>query len=129
MDAISSSQYLQHRLDLFSAGLVDNPEVACSLSERRVRLRKYVDGWNKPEISVERDCPLKGRVGTTRWYSVGQDLLARTDTRTSMISFIRVPSPPQRTAEEWTIELPVPPENYLVWSEVNLLAVVPPGTG
>jgi hypothetical protein len=35
LDLISGSQYLQHRIDLTSAGLVENPNTVCTLAERR----------------------------------------------------------------------------------------------
>ena len=91
----------------------------------------HVDGWNNPETPVRYHYPLKNRVSATCSFPVGKDLfLARTDGQTPIVSFVRIPSSPTRgTAEEWTIELPVPSSGFLVCSEVNLLAIILPGTG
>ena len=114
-DLVSTSHYLRHRIDLFSAGLVDNPCIVCSLTERRARLREYTDGWKDVECSVRCDYPLESR---TALYSVphGQDLFSAHSNDNTAISIFRLPSSLNRgTVKEWTLKIPFRFESHVVY--------------
>lgn len=129
LDIVSSSQSLQHRIDLFSAGLIDNPHVARSLTERRAQLRKYVDGWNNPETSVRYVFPLRNHTNVFCLYPIDQDLFsARVEGRTPIIHFVRIPPfPRQGTVKEWELEIPFHLWNHVVCSRENLLIIIEQG--
>jgi hypothetical protein len=130
LDFVSSSQHLQHRIDLFSAGLVDNPHTARSLAERRVLLRKYVDGWKDAEPSVRYDCPLRTATSEFDPPAVDQDLFPGPPADRTNIPFLRVPSSPnQGTVKEWTLGFQFQSSGYVVRSQDNLLAVIEQGIG
>jgi len=128
LDLVASSQHLQYRIDLFSAGLVDDPHTVCDLTDRRARLRKYVDAWKDTEALVRYDIPLKSRMGTFQLHGAGQDIFSAYLEYNMAIYLLRAPSSPsQETTEEWTLELPFRPMNHIVHSQDNLLAVLEQG--
>jgi len=131
LDLVINSQYLQHRIDLFSAGLVDNPNTVYSLGERRARLRKYSDGWKGAESSVRYECPLESRVIAFESLRVSdQNLFSLHSDDSATVSFIRIPSSPkQETVTERRLELPFRFKSQAVRSQDNLLAVVEQGIG
>ena len=121
LDLVSSSHHLQHRLNLFSAGLVDNPHFVCSLADRRARLRDYEDGWKRPGVSYQRVHPLNA---WGKLNPIGQNLFS-TDPLGKSVHFIRIPSlPGQEMAKEWTLKLPFHFYHYTAWQQDNLFAVV-----
>ncbi|KAF9649084.1 hypothetical protein BDM02DRAFT_3128625 [Thelephora ganbajun] len=130
LDFVSSSQYLQHRIDLFSTGLVDNPHVVDSLAERRARLREYMDGWQDPGVPVQCDYPLKSRVSAHNSVSAGQNIFSAHLEDSTAISFIRIPSSTsQGMFKEWTLELPFRSNGHAISPQDNLLAVFECGIG
>ena len=128
LDLVSCSQYLQHRIDIFGAGLVDNPNAVCTLAERRARLRKYTDGWEDTELSVRYECSLENQTIALESLRVSDhNLLSSHLDNSTTISFIRVPSSKQETVKEWTLELPFRFKSHVVRSQDDLLAVLEHG--
>ena len=130
LDLVSSSHDLQHRIDLFSAGLIDNPRTACSLAERRALLRKYVGGWKGTEPPVRYDFPLRPGISTFGLSPIDWDLFSWNSVDRTSILFLRVPfSSSQRTPKEWTLELQFRFSGYITRLQDNLLTVFEQETG
>ena len=130
LDLVSSSHNLQHRIDLFGAGLIDNPHTACSLAERRVLLRKHMGGWRDTAPPVRYDFPLRADIRTFGLFPIDWDLFSWNSAGHTSILFLRVPfSPSQGTVKEWTLEFQFRFSTYVTRSQDNLLAVFEQGTG
>ena len=127
-DFISASPFLEYRVELFAAGLVENPRFSCSLEEGRRRVKEYVDVRNNLDTIKKRSHTLQPR--GFRWgglVAVGQDLLARRSVHS--VSFIRIPctATGQRGVEEWTVVPPATsslPCAFAVYSPEDVLALV-----
>ena len=108
-DLISTSPFLEYRLELFAAGLVENPHFSCSLEGRR-RVGEYMGVWENLDAVERHDYTLRLRY--FRWEelaSVGRGLLAGLSGRS--VSFIRVSctTAGRRGVEEWTVDPPATP--------------------
>jgi len=127
-ELISASPFLEYRLEVFAAGLVENPHFSCSMEEGRRRVKEYMDVWKNFDN-------LRKRVHTLgsqdhRWgmpVHAGRNLLARRFG--CSVSFIRVPrtTVDQQELEEWTVDPPVTlfqPCGFAVFSSDNVLALV-----
>lgn len=44
-DLVSTSPLLKYQLEIFAAGLVENPHLPCSLEEGQGRVKEYMDMW------------------------------------------------------------------------------------
>ena len=127
-DLIATSQFLEYRLELFAAGLVENPYFPCSLEEGRKQVKEYANVWENLDAIKKRSYPL--RLRDLRWEEmvpVGRGLLA--GLCGSSISFIRVPciAMGRRVVEEWTVDPPVTPFwpcAFAVCSPEDVLALV-----
>jgi len=127
-DLISASSSLKYRLELFAAGLVENPHFPCSLGEGQRRVKEYVDVWENFEAIQGHDHAL-GQ-GDFRWSElvpVSRDLLASRSGNS--ISFIRIPhiAAGRQEVEEQRIDLPaIPfwPGAFAVYSPENILALI-----
>ena len=127
-DLISTSPFLKYRLEIFTAGLVENPRFPCSLEEGQRRVKEYVSMW-KDFGSVKRRDHILGERGFdwSHVVPVGRDLLARRSGRS--VSFIRVPhiTAGGREIEEWTIDPPptaFQPHAFAVYQPEDILALV-----
>jgi hypothetical protein len=120
---------LKYRLDIFAAGLVENPRFPCSLEEGQRRVKEYVDIWENFDTIKSSNHVLRRR--DFRWdelVPVGRDLLARRFGHS--ISFIRVPRATvgRQEIEEWTVD-PGPatsswPGGFAVYPPENILALI-----
>lgn len=124
-DLISTSPLLEYRLEVFAAGLVENPRFPCSLEEGRRRVKRYTDVWENLDTIKSYSHPL--RLRDFRWEElipVGRDLLARRSGR--RVSFIRVTAD-RREVEEWTVDPPATPfwpGAFAVYPPEHVLALV-----
>ena len=127
-DLISTSPSLKYRLELFAAGLVENPHLSCSLEEGRKRVKEYVNVWENLD-AVDRHS-YSPRLRGIRWEDllpVGRGLLAGLSNRS--VSFIRMPctTAGRREVEEWTVNPPATlfwPCAFAVYPPKDVLALV-----
>ena len=127
-ELISASPFLEYRLELFAAGLVENPHFSCSLEEGRRRFNEYMNLWKNFD-NLEKSSHTLG-LQDPRWGKpahVGRDPLARRSD--CSISFIRVPRTiaGRQGVEEWTVDPPVTPFQpcgFAVYSPEDALALV-----
>ena len=103
-DLIQGSPMLQHRRELFVAGLMENPHNPCDLAEGRHLCKEYVDKWSDPTSMMKcfHEVPL-GVVLSRCWMmSPGRNLLAVRSFDSGDIYFIHVPPAISRNPiEEW----------------------------
>lgn len=122
---ISASPFLEYRLELFAAGLVENPHFSCSLEEGRKQVKDYVNVWKNFDNLKKRTHTLGPQ--DPRWGKlahVGRGLLARR--YGCSVSFIRT-TMGQQGVEEWTVDPPVTPFQpcgFAVYSPEDVLALV-----
>ena len=120
---------MKYRLELFAAGLVENPRLSCSLEEGRRRVKEYVDLWENLDVIKGRnhcltvwDFPWKDLV------PVGRNILARRSNHS--IFFVRIPctTAGQQEVEEWRIDPPAVgsfrPSAFAVYPPEHALALV-----
>ena len=127
-DLISTSPFLEYRLELFAAGLVENPHFSSSLEDGRRRVGEYVGLWENLDALERHDYTLRLRY--FRWEElapVGRGLLAGLSGRS--ISFIRVSctTTGRRGVEEWTVDPPATPFwpcAFAVYPPEDVLALV-----
>ena len=127
-DLIATSQFLKYRLELFAAGLVENPHFSCSLEEGRKRVKEYADVWENLDAIKKRELPVRPRgLHWDEMVPVGRGLLAGIYGRS--VFFIRVPctTTGQQGVEEWTVDAPASPFwpcAFAVYSPEDVLALV-----
>ena len=110
---------MEHRLELFAVGLVENPRLSYSLEEGRKRVKEYVDGWGNLGAINKRSHTLRLQ-GSQQWgllLPVGQGLLVRHSHRS--VSFVRVPriAASWQGVEEWIVDPPVTP--FQLWGSAT----------
>jgi hypothetical protein len=120
---------LKYRLEVFAAGLVENPRFLCSLEEGQRRVKEYMDTWENFDAVKSSNHPL--RRWDFRWNDlipVGRDVLARRSGHS--VSFIRVPRPTvgRQEIEEWTVDPGSAtrfwPGAFAVYPPENILALI-----
>ena len=119
---------MEYRLQLFAAGLVENPRFSCSLEEGWRRVKEYVDVWENLDAVKRHDYSL--RLRDFRWGElapVGRGLLAGLSGRS--VSFIRVScaTTGRGGVEEWTVDPPATPFwpcAFAVYTPEAVLALV-----
>jgi len=123
-ELITTSPFLEYPLELFAAGLVENPHFSCSLEEGQRRVKEYVDVWKNFDNPKKRRHTLG--LQDPRWgkaVQVGQGLLARCFG--CSVPFIWVPC--ITGLEEWKVDPPVTlfqPCGFAVYSPEDVLALV-----
>ena len=119
---------MEYRLELFAAGLVENPHFSCSLEEGRKRVGEYVGVWENLDAVEKHGYSLRLRAPPGRELApVGRSLLAWFSGRS--VSFIRVPciTAGRPEVEEWTIDPPATPfwpRAFAVYSPEDVIALV-----
>jgi len=127
-DLISTSPSLEYRLELFAAGLVENPHFSCSLEEGRRRVKEYVTVWENLDTVKRQNYSLGLQdFPWDRLAPVARGLLAGLSGRS--VSFIRVSctTTGRRGVEEWTVDPPATPFwpcEFAVYSPEAVLALV-----
>lgn len=119
---------MKYRLELFAAGLVENPQFSCSLEEGRRQVKKYVDVWeNLDAIKKHNYNPNLGYTYFGDLFPVGRGLLAGLSF--DSIFFFRVPhtTTGRQEIEEWKVDNPSTQYRLItivVYSPENILAIV-----
>jgi hypothetical protein len=120
---------LKYRLEVFAAGLVENPHFLCGLEEGQRRVKEYTDIWENFDAIKSSRHPL--RLRGFRWdelVPVGRDVLARRSGHS--VSFIRMPRATvgRQEIEEWTVDpglaTPFSPGAFAVYPPENILALI-----
>ena len=127
-DLISTSPFLEYRLELFAAGLVENPHFSCSPEEGRKRVKEYVDTWDDLYAVKRHIYPLG--LSDFRWEDmapVGWGIFAGLSGHS--VAFVRVPctAAGQQGVEEWTVDIPPAPFQpctFAVYPPEDVLALV-----
>jgi len=96
-----SSPILQHKRDLFSSGLVENPCSPCDFAQRRKLCEEHKRKWSSVGKAVmtvhESPRELKQHSATVR----GRNLIALRNFRHNSLHFLRLPSVANRKPIEW----------------------------
>ena len=125
---ISASPFLRYRLELFAAGLAENPRFPCSLEEGQRRIKEYADMWeNFDAIKGHNHLLRRSDFHWAELVPVGRDLLARRSGRS--VSFIRVPriAADREEVDEWRVDPPATPfrpSAFTVYPPENIIALI-----
>ena len=126
---VRDSPTLQHRCELFAAGLVDNPCNPCDLAERRKLREGYVHKWSKAASVVKsaQDLPPSQPPGWGSAKYLGNGHFASDSVQQTGLAFLHIPPVTSRKpVEGWSIPpfsfpafgcVAYPPENVLAVAE------------
>jgi len=128
-DLIHNSPVLQHRRELFAAGLIDNPYNPCDLAQRRKLREGYTHKWSKTASVVKSTHKLPPNQ-SSHWRRAkhhGGNVLASHPTPGRGLDFMYIPpAASQKLIDVWSISpfsfklfafAVYPPENVLAVSE------------
>ena len=119
---------MEYRLELFAAGLVENPHFSYSLEEGRRSVREYVGVWENLDTVKGHNYSL--RLQNFRWEGlapVGRGLLAGLEGRSVLFIHVSCTTTRRPEVKEWTVNLPtVPfwPCGFALYSPEDVLALV-----
>ena len=124
---LRDSAVLQHRRDLFAAGLIDNPSISCDLSRRRKAYEECVHKWSDTRKAVKSvyDLPQEIFSESHTITVLGGNLLASYIWRGRRVNFIRVPTAvSQKPIEWWTLPpFPFGIEDFAAYAPDNVFVV------
>jgi hypothetical protein len=125
-DLICNSPVLQHRCELFAAGLIENPCNPCDLAQGRKLCKDYVQKWSKAATMIKSTHKLPPDQAS-RWNDarqIGRNMLVSFPTKDHGLGFLHIPPVKSREpVDTWSIP-PFPFELFglAVYHPENLLA-------